>query len=172
VIRLDPPEVTRSAVEAAEWCARQLQRGPALLRSDELRPQRDFFGGDAVNVTIARGADCVDIANHVVARRRRLLEDRGWIWRGQRLEQYSGRLLIFRHELSLLDGAAEDLSGGLFDVYDQPPWEAWVAYVEGTDGAPSGLLSWIPSALLPAAKRGIFANAEQCLEWVPEDQAI
>jgi hypothetical protein len=94
------------------------------------------------------------------------LADVGWEWAGEAIDEYKGRLLIFHHQLSLSDGASEDLSGGLFDVHNQPPWDCWIAYREEREISASGVVCWIPGTLISAAEKGIFANAEECLEWL------
>jgi hypothetical protein len=161
------PELVRSAVEAAVWCKQRLRGGadPKCLRSVELRPSQELVGGDSIHVTVVDSSAAIRIVEEVVAQRRRALQDKGWLWSGETLENLEGRLLIFHHDLTLSDGGAEDPSHGLFDVHNQPPWDTWVGYLEGEDSYASGLISCVPRRLVRAAENGIYANPERSVEW-------
>ena len=96
------PELVRSAVEAAAWCRERLRGGadPKCLRSVGLRPSQELIGGDSVNVTVVESPAAIRIVEEVVAKRRRALQEKGRLWRGENPETLDGRLLIFHHDLT------------------------------------------------------------------------
>lgn len=106
-----------------------------------------------------------------------------------------GRLLLYAPNETLSDGAAWVSSGGFFDWDNAPPWDTWVAYVEDTPADPehtntwfrqharkqgivhspmrlSYLVCWVPPCLLEAADAGIWANPEECIEWLTEGDSV
>jgi hypothetical protein len=161
-------DLTRTAVETAMWCKVRLgsRVDPMGLRSIELRPSRELVTTDLIDVKVADRSLCIGIVGEVAIRRRRLLKENGWVWNGERIEDQDGRLLIFHHDLTLSDGGAADLSGGLFDSNNQPPWDTWIGYLEESDSESSGLVSWVPGSLMKNAENGIYANPERSLEWL------
>ena len=66
--------------------------------------------------------------------------------------------------------AAPLASEGYFDDFNEPPWDTWVGYV-WDDAAPGGsakpfwscLVTWVPAACIPYARRGIDVNPEACI---------
>ncbi len=70
-----------------------------------------------------------------------------------------GRLLFYVPSENLADGAAQYSSNGFFDVNNVPPWDIWVAFSERT------LVSWVPTALVELAQKGIDVNPEGCIRW-------
>lgn len=77
-----------------------------------------------------------------------------------------GRLLVFGPDEELSDGAAEQATGGYFDVNNIPPWDTWVGFFEEPGGA--YLMSWVPPAFVSLVQRGIDANPEQCIRWLSD----
>jgi hypothetical protein len=73
-----------------------------------------------------------------------------------------GRLLLYRPNENLFDGAAQYASKGFFDVDNIPPWDTWICFFERQ------LVSWVPPKLLELANQGIDANPEGCIAWAPE----
>jgi hypothetical protein len=167
-MRTLPADLVRSGVEAAVWCKKRLgnKADPKGLRSVDLRPSEEPITGDNIRVNVAAKSAFIEIIREVVTKRRGLLEEQGWVWNAENIAQQEGRLLIFRHDLTLSDGGAGDLSRGLFDPHNQPPWDTWIGYLDGQDSWSSGLISWIPASLVRDAENGIYANPEGSLEWL------
>jgi acyl-CoA-binding protein len=82
---------------------------------------------------------------------------------------HGGRLLAYFPDEELSDGAAEADSKGFFDVYNTPPWDAWVALI-GDDHEARGphLVSWVPPLFLDLASEGIRVNPEECIIWLED----
>jgi hypothetical protein len=74
-------------------------------------------------------------------------------------DEASGRLLLYVPSENLADGAARYSSNGFFDVNNVPPWDTWIAFSERT------LVSWVPTALVELAQKGIDVNPEGCIRW-------
>jgi hypothetical protein len=80
-----------------------------------------------------------------------------------------GRLLVYVPDLDLRDGAAEAETDGFFDVYNAPPWDTWVAFVEDDIGFEYPyLVSWVPPSLIEIVARGIQVNPEECIRWLDD----
>ena len=85
-----------------------------------------------------------------------------------------GRLLVYFPDEELSDGAAEAESAGFFDVFNAPPWDTWVAWLDddrsGAARRYSGpyLVSWVPPSFLDLAAAGIFVNPEECIRWLED----
>jgi hypothetical protein len=81
-----------------------------------------------------------------------------------------GRLLVYFPGADLCDGAAEAESNGFFDVYNTPPWDTWVAFVEESGNKDlsysSYLISWVAPVFLDLASAGILVNPEECIRWL------
>ena len=87
-----------------------------------------------------------------------------------------GRLLVFAPDETLCDGAAEEETNGFFDVENAPPWDSWVALFHcetwpigsavQRDHSCDYLVSWVPSAYVDVADRGIEVNPETCIMWL------
>jgi hypothetical protein len=123
----------------------------AQLRSAPLKPSfaMDDFTNDE------RWADAV---TGVVAKRSQLLGEASL--EPEASAPIRGRLLLFVPSETLMDGAAKYSSNGFFDVNNVPPWDIWVAFSDRT------LVSWVPTALVETAQRGIDANPEVCIHWI------
>lgn len=78
-----------------------------------------------------------------------------------------GRLLGFRPDDTLSDGAAEAASNGWFDVDNEPPWDAWIAY----DAAAGVLAAWVPPEFVDAVQDAVDANPEGCIYWLGDEEA-
>lgn len=83
-----------------------------------------------------------------------------------------GRLLAYFPDAELSDGAAEFESHGFFDVYNEPPWDAWVAWHSlstNTDQSYIGfLVAWIPVILVPMVTRAIYVDPADSLVWLED----
>lgn len=76
-----------------------------------------------------------------------------------------GRLLRYNPNETVLDGTSETSSKGFFDVYDAPPWDLWVGWLNPKNR--SGLvICWVPEPLIPAAQAGIDVNPMDCINWL------
>ncbi len=76
---------------------------------------------------------------------------------------FLGRIIIAEIDCTVIDGASEVQSLGLFDLYDIPPIDTWF-YLLDTIGARL-LFAWIPNALVEAANDAIEVNCVECISW-------
>ena len=76
-----------------------------------------------------------------------------------------GQLLIWERDTTVDDGAGEAETRGYLHESDMPPWDTWVAYVDGS-GHAGCLISWVPPTFLPAVDRAIQINAYGALYWL------
>jgi hypothetical protein len=78
--------------------------------------------------------------------------------------------LAYFPDAELSDGAAEAESSGFFDVFNEPPWDCWVAWAEAPgvreDSYRAFLVAWIPEQLASIVGRAIDVNPEQCIQWL------
>jgi hypothetical protein len=74
-------------------------------------------------------------------------------------ETPQGRLLLCEVRESVADGASDYATQGFFDLYDIPPWDTWILYIDHV------LISWVPLHFVTRVQRGIDVNIVQCLRW-------
>jgi hypothetical protein len=82
-----------------------------------------------------------------------------------------GDLLLYLPDQQLADGAAQQASGGFFDVHDVPAWDTWVALMRDERAELSSrdqLICFVPHELRQAVQRGIDVNPEGCILWLRE----
>jgi hypothetical protein len=150
-----PTPLRRLINEAALWCLPRLDatRMANCWRSEELRPK--YF----------EPSRAATVASLIRDRRNRL----GTVLTPK---AGAGRLLAYFPDAELSDGAAELESHGFFDVYNEPPWDSWIAWTVNPvvqDSAYREFLTvWIPDILVPMAQRSINVNPEQSIEWLEE----
>ncbi|MFO0553348.1 MAG: hypothetical protein U0271_33500 [Polyangiaceae bacterium] len=162
----------RQFAETIAWCGVQASGGDAKhsLRSPALRPHRLLVESDSEKrgrIVITPDDESIDVVSDIATRRSSALA---------RVESArtatdpaTGRMLIFFPSLTLSDGAAEDVSSGLFDAHNQPPWDTWIWYVRQSQipaGEPPFLVCWMPECLVHLADTGIDANPEGCIRWI------
>jgi hypothetical protein len=92
---------------------------------------------------------------------------------GRQRDLAGGRLLVYFPDADLCDGAAEVESEGFFDVFNTPPWDAWVAFArdrtEPHDPSYSNYLNaYVPPVFLKLCSAGIEVNPEQCIRWIED----
>jgi hypothetical protein len=78
-----------------------------------------------------------------------------------------GRLLLYWPEESLADGAASQSSNGFFDDWNMPPWDTWISLTKVSGG--TALVSWVPSDFVGLVSDGVWANPEECIQWLRMD---
>jgi hypothetical protein len=82
----------------------------------------------------------------------------------------SGRFLLYFPDENLCDGAAQEASGGFFDVHNLPAYDTWTSFFveEGRTQRSSCryLLSYVPLSMLAAAEAGVEVNPEECILWL------
>ncbi|AEV98985.1 hypothetical protein A4D02_10535 [Niastella koreensis] len=87
-------------------------------------------------------------------------------------EKYHGDIVISSINESVLDGASEVQSFGLFDIYDIPPIDTWF-YLMNTDGGKRLLFAWIPEGYIHYANNAVEVNCMDCIgwfkDWYPEE---
>ena len=72
---------------------------------------------------------------------------------------HPGRILAYWPGENLADGAARSATAGFFDVNNVPPWDTWLAFVDGA------LYAWVPAELVDRVQQGIDVNPEECIRW-------
>ena len=152
----DPKAFDRRLAETIGWCGMRLDpANPGTsLRSFETRPR-------------TLPSDRFDLVHSAT------VGGRGSRFRAAPLRNAArngGRLLAYFPDADLTDGAAELESKGFFDVFNAPPWDTWVAYVEeeaaDDRSYASYLVAWVPPELLEPAAVGIEVNPEECIAWL------
>ena len=81
--------------------------------------------------------------------------------------KFKGKILIAEIDLTVLDGASEVVSGGLFDLNDCPPIDTWFYLTKSKMGRV--LFAWIPEPFEDLANKGVEVNAMECLKWFKEE---
>ena len=151
----------RRLAQTIFWCAPRVDTmyPKTCLRTHELRPrlleENRFYAVDTVvNAREAWGGEAIRDAE--------IPDALG-----------GGRLLIYFPDTDLACGAAEDQTGGFFDVNNVPPWDTWVSYWE--DDEPNVdrfdseyLIAWVPPAFIESANEGINVNPEECIKWLAD----
>jgi hypothetical protein len=72
-----------------------------------------------------------------------------------------GKIVVIQIDETVVDGASEAESSGLFDIYDLPPIDTWV-YI---DNDSNRLFAWIPSPFVHLADQAIAVNCMDCICW-------
>jgi hypothetical protein len=84
--------------------------------------------------------------------------------------------VVWLPDQSLSDGAAQLETNGYFDADNQPPWDAWVAWVSAPAAKDLGLrnmlIAWVPDDLVELVRAGVDANPEECLQWLQDDGSL
>lgn len=147
---LKTKEWRRAAMLSKEADPLSLAQLQSQLRTPTLKPgfALDEFGSDAPWAEAVAG---------VVAKRSQLVSLTSPPEHDA--AKAGGRLLLYVPSENLADGAAQYSSNGFFDVNNVPPWDIWVAFSERT------LVSWVPTALVELAQKGIDVNPEGCIRW-------
>jgi hypothetical protein len=171
--------------ETIVWCHVRADLGDPehCLRSSELQPDFEGDGSDARDFWPSP-----ELIVEVVEKRHTILYQESQhtvpvssIWA-------RGRLLVSAYPYSNHNGATAHESDFFFNHNDVPPWDTWVAEVEGlpgedapgawpptlaskmSDGEPHrGLLvSWIPEVFIPVASKAIELEVIGMLCWADE----
>jgi hypothetical protein len=77
-----------------------------------------------------------------------------------------GRLLAYLPDEQLADGAAEEATGGFFDVDNTPPWDTWVAWVRLAGDRT--LIAYVPPVFFDFVDRALRVQVEDCFHWLDE----
>jgi len=149
------PVVARRLSEAAAWCDVHADPDRPL---DSLRQLSDPGGfedlnGDAVRTICEERASRIENLEPVD------------------FSSLRGCLMAYYPDEQLADGAAEDETGGFFNIDNVPAWDTWVAFFfVPVPRAPQGwgpcLLSYVPEPFLRTVARGLYVNPESCIVWV------
>lgn len=144
-------------VEAQAWCQPRFRMDEVQfsLRSPELQPSI-IRHVDAQGIVTADSRKWAATVHDLVIKRRALLQ-------GKALGSPRGRLLAYRPQDNLFDGAAQVASSKFFDVNNVPPWDTWIKFVDGV------LFAWIPAEAEALVQSGIDANPEVCIWWADYD---
>ena len=77
---------------------------------------------------------------------------------------FSGRISITRLDETVVDGASEAESEGLFDINDCPPIDTWIYLKDSKRGRL--LFAWIPEPYIYLANKAIAVNCVDCIYWL------
>ena len=183
--------------ETATWCALRADpstpdrclRTPALMPAGFRWPPRRYLHPSVPGYAEdeARGWGLSDrhpsqdqgSVEQLAERRRELLAPES----GSRVVDAAlrgGRILAYDPGINLFDGAAEQETGGFFDVDNVPPWDTWLCFVQGppwpthgnTDTWSAYLLSFIPPEFVACVGHGIAVNPEACILWASALQTV
>jgi len=148
-------------LEAVCWCQRmgQITAPKSTLRSPLLQPE--VITGEGASASWDHRY--LDISGAVA----RLCKKRANLLGEEQLEELdvNGRLLLFWPEETLDCGAAQESSKGYFDAGNTPPWDTWL-WFGPIAKEPSALISWVPQDFLSLVEQGLWANPEQCIQWL------
>lgn len=75
----------------------------------------------------------------------------------------SGKIIISLFDETVVDGASEVASKGLFDVFDLPPIDTWFYITRAAEGRL--LFAWIPNELYHYANEAILVNCMDMINW-------
>lgn len=148
--------------ETVAWCGPRadVQNARTCLREPYLGPR-------------SLEASYFDAVRRVASERRLKL---GRTWPRPTALLGGGRLLVYFPDAELSDGAAEAETAGYFDVFNTPPWDTWVAFIQETGPPDSSfanyLISWVPPPFIEAVSRAIDVNPERCLAWLDGSDLI
>jgi hypothetical protein len=122
------------------------------------------------------GPERVAVVEGLAEERARLLRSAGTYPDRWAEDLAGGRLLAYDPDGNLFDGAAEESSGGFFDVDNIPPWDTWICYAGERNASTwkpfdSYLISWVPPSFLDLAEQGIWINPEECIVWAGQLEA-
>jgi hypothetical protein len=165
------------------WCHLALRASPAggTLRTGALRltPWRDALPDMTASEYLAVMRERARQIGELVLRRRELLLQAAVGEAREGHDSEDGRFLLWTPGDSLLDGAAQEASGGVLDELDGPPWDTWIGCFQPEDGvlmrcwtealgvSTEAIVAWIPDALVPAVERGIRQCLGGCLLLFP-----
>ncbi len=83
-----------------------------------------------------------------------------------------GRLVVWMPDDIIPDGVGEIETKGYLDCYDMPPWETWVAYVDGQPKERPHLVSWVPEPFVDPVQCAIDSNALGTLLWLKDAEKL
>ncbi len=166
--------------ETIAWCRQSSPTGNVAnsLRSYYLRPIAFRF-----EQTIEQMQALVeDLAEERVRMLHWYTRWHGWKYPNEPAKNLSeGRLLIYDPGGQLADGAAEVETEGFFNLDNEPPWDAWICFIDNKVDKANGeehpntwhrldyyVVSWIPPSLIEMVTAGINVNAEACIAWATD----
>jgi hypothetical protein len=121
----------RRLADAIAWCAGRADPGnpAARLWTPALRPSRLAEPRWHAGIGDLTPAECSEIVSDLAVRRAHFLLAEGRRPALPATDLAGGRLLLFEREGSLLDGAANFVTRGMFDDDTMPAWDTWVWHV-------------------------------------------
>ncbi|HYE21477.1 MAG TPA: hypothetical protein VEA69_23720 [Tepidisphaeraceae bacterium] len=147
--------------------------------TDPARDTRSHLAPAGALVMVTTGADGTEdlyrptsferlaIVDDLLTRREQALEASGLIAPTKVLMLAGGRVLECAIDRSEHDGLAGYHSRGLFDGFDVPGHDTWLALLRGDDGHDL-LYAWVPREFVADADAGLWASATRCMRWVDE----
>lgn len=83
--------------------------------------------------------------------------------------EHQGRLLAVYLDESQVDGVAEKVTGGFFDLYDVPPWDTWISILYDVLSSDPNrrtlLLVWIPYAMTERVQMAMNSIVSDYMTW-------
>lgn len=159
----------RRLIEAVTWCIPKVSvANPVdclrLLESARVE-FRQLSGRDETATHQA-------IIESLVEEREKRLRASGHSPEVLRVNLYSGRLIACDPYGSLECGGAEQDSQGYLNIYDIPPCDTWVYYVQNqkkpADGFRSYFICWVPKEFIDFVEDGMACACGWGLEWVKD----
>src|SRR5882724_7473208 len=126
------------------WCVTRIDTGNprTCLRSAELRPDLESLQLKDDDIWM-----CPQLVEEVSRKRQSHFSSSAISQEPNLVDQSRGRLLLVAQDYSNHNNLTSDLTGGFFDYNDVPPWDTWVALIEGdTEGMTMGVWgqNWPP----------------------------
>jgi hypothetical protein len=183
---LAPDWFVKQLAESRLWCQPRARVGdPELcLRSSDLRPDLETYYSEDRAIWVHPA-----MIREVVHKRHIALASRHQRVELVDLTGATGRLLLCAYDYTNHNGATADETSYFLDDHDVPPWDSWVAEVQGLGKASSpaamggawpptldstlgreppnqGLLvSWIPAEFIGLVERGLEVECVGMLCW-------
>jgi hypothetical protein len=82
----------------------------------------------------------------------------------------TGRLLVWERDTTIDDGAGQAMTHGYLDESDMPPWDTWIAYVDGAADSAGYLVSWVPDPFVTSVDEAVATNAYGALYWLRDSK--
>ena len=159
----------RRLAETVAWCKGRGSLSDPLdgLRTLTLRPP------DLGTLALP---ECVSVVERLTEQRAKLLQDASRDSLPSSLSLRRGNSSSSTASPVYRMATSGEMSQGFFDVHDLPPWDTWIEYVIEHERAEherwrhfdSYLVSWVPTAFVPLADKGISVNGSDCICWAAD----
>ena len=155
-ITMDAATFAQQLAKTIAWCEPRVDLADRkwCLRSDSLRPEYDYRSPD--DPTLLNDAKTI---NSVVQRRHAIVRSERRATASS-TALHGGRVLMCYFDETNQDYGSAEESLWFYDGYDNPPWDTWVACLDGA------LVTWVPPQFLNLADDGMAVECCQMLMWL------